>query len=262
MKEPKKPSQNNLDSWNQPITAERLVYMLVFLLGYFLIKMAGGKIIELWKDAHPSISNPFPTSSAQYEQFNRFSQRASQLPEIKELLKAGGSEDNASLKAMELTRIGLRKLDTPSLVRRAELVSLVLSKVDTKTCAAMVMQPSLDKQVQSQFYLAIEQLDSKTSGDYFDLVFTALERSNQKNPEFTIAIDPKNLEEAFQKLFTAVPSQDRERFSQVLGSLNDPSKKVNATNEDICWAGRILYEQTLKLEPQYKNLLARAFVQE
>lgn len=97
---------------------------------------------------------------------------------------------------------------------------------------------------------------------FFDLLFTALERSHQNNPEFTVAIDPKNLEEAFQKLFMAVPSQDMERFSQVLGSLNNPSKKAIATNEDICWAGRILYEQTLKLEPQYKNVLARAFVQE
>lgn len=166
MKEPKKPSQNNLDSWNHPITAERLVSVLPHLLGY-LGYIASGKIIELWKDTHPSISNPFPTSSAQYEQFNRFAQRASQLPQIKELVKTDGATDSAGLKAMELSRMGLRKLDTPSLVRRTEIVSLILSKVDTKTCAAMVTERSPDKQALNQLNLAIGQLDGKASSDFF-----------------------------------------------------------------------------------------------
>lgn len=203
---------------------------------------------ELFKK--DTILNPFPKTSRLYEPYQRFEEKLLNLPEFKQYFKNVKSEDEAFQIGYALPKLGLRRLDDISLEKRMKIFVMMLDKFDIETCATIVRGSSL--QDQQRFYAILESLDTDTINEYFDLAFNAIVAELRKYPE--IVVSEQEVLGAMNNLFKRLSAKDLKKLINVLNNFNSSS------DHDVCWAGKVVYQEILKMNPEDKRILVRAFV--
>jgi hypothetical protein len=232
-------------------------WQIVFFITLF-VSLIFGLISGFLKNV---ISNPYPKSSVLHQPFERIITKINQNPELKKKVLAIKKSSNASDTIMQIAKNGFSKLDNASLVRRLEIMDAILAKLDPDSCAA-IAQGQLSEAVKfrPQFIRALEQLDNNSINDWFELSYKALVLSNSSTPQ--VSVDPKVQAEAFRKLINSLPQPEAEKLIFVFNALGDQSKASSISNSEICTGIRTLSRQTLKLDPNSRDVLAKVFAKQ
>lgn len=229
---------------------------VIFFIVVFLIGLGSG----YWKSIN-SISNPYPKTSALHEPFNRIIKKIEQNSELKKKASSVKTSKDAVDFMMQMASKGLPKLDNASLVRRVEIMNAILAKLDPDSCAAIARgQLSEAVKLKPQVTKAMEQLDSNSINDWFEISYKALVLADSSTPQ--VSVDPKAQEEAFRKLINSLSQAEAEKLISVFDALGDKSKVSSISNSEICAGVRTLYGQSLKLDPNSRDVLAKVFVQQ
>ncbi|MGI0490663.1 hypothetical protein ACN4EG_02525 [Alkalinema pantanalense CENA528] len=207
-----------------------------------------------------AMNNPFPNSSPLHEPFYRMTKKIADSPTMKEQFKSV-SKDQAEQLGSNLAKQGLKRLDDTSLERRAVILSSMLAKMDTKSCASVVTgQPLTGDDQNNPIFMALEKLDPQSIDDWFQLSYKAMELEAQKVP--APAFDQSKMQPALKAVLKTMPEDDAQKFIKVMQSISSPSGAATTSSEDSCWAGRKLYDSMKSLPQEHKVVLARALAQE
>lgn len=207
-----------------------------------------------------AMNNPFPNSSPLHEPFYRMTKKIADSPTMKEQFKSV-SKEQAEQMGANLAKQGLKRLDDTSLERRATILSSMLAKMDTKSCASIVLgQPLSGDDKTNPIFMALEKLDPQSIDDWFQLSYKAMELEAQKAP--APQFDQSKMPQAMQAVLKTMPSNDSQKFVTIMQAMSSPGGSVTTAPEDACWAGRKLYESLKEVPQEHKVVLARAFAQE
>lgn len=217
-------------------------------------------IIQSHKEQH-SFSNPFPQTSPLHEPYKEFIEKALQSRNFGNISENVSSEDHAFAIGVTSSQKGLRRLDDISLENRMRLVGMLLEKVDIETCAVMVRGGNLPQyqefqhKFQQQFLSSLEQLGPVIANEWFDLTIKAIVAEARGDPP-PVTIDKQKIITSINNLLRRLSQADSNKLRNILTNLNSSNK------EDVCWAGKTLYREALKMDVANKSVLARAFVPE
>lgn len=219
-----------------------------------------GKAIRQSLKEQRSISNPFPQTSPLHEPYKNFTERLFAIPEFEEHLKDASSKDQAFAIAVRFSQKGMCRLDDISIENRMRLVGMLLEKVDIKTCAVMVrgnppQYQEFQHQFQQQFLSTLEQLGPVAANEWFDLTIKAIVAEARGYPA-PVTIDKQKIITSMDNLLRRLSPADSNKLANILTNLN------GWNNEDVCWGGKTLYREALKMDAANKSVLARAFVSE
>ena len=232
-----------------------VIIILVLIIGSAL----GKSIIQSLKEQR-SISNPFPQTSLLHEPFKNCTEKLFAIPEVEQHFKNVSSEYQAFAIAVKLSQKGVRRLDDISLVNRMRLIGMLLEKVNIETCASMVrgnppQYQEFQQQYQQQFFSALEELGRVSVNEWFDFTIKAVVAEARRYPA-PVTIDKQKVIISMDNLLRRLSPADSNKLTNILTNLN------GWNNEDVCWAGKTLYREALKIDATNKSILARAFVSE
>lgn len=238
---------------------KKILSWAIIILVIIIVLAIGKAIRQSRLDTQHSISNPFSQTSPLHEPYKNFAKKLFAIPEIKQRLKNASNKDQAFAIGMESSQKGMRRLDDISLVKRMRLVGMLLEKVDVEICAYMVrgnppQYQEFQQQFQQKFLSALEQLGTDTANEWFDLTLKAAVAEIRQYP--VPVIDEQNISTSMDNLLSRLSPTDADKLTNILTNLN------GWNDEDICWAGNILYREALKMDDANKNVLARALVSE
>lgn len=175
--------------------------------------------------------------------------RQSPNDEIRRHLRSladGGHGDSVNA----LVQQGLPLLDSVTLVRRVELLHQMLTSAEEPLCAALARGNPSD----AQMTLAMATLDSAALDDWMGMVVKSMVAAIQ-GPEAQ-AVGEDDVADALQQIVERLPGTEGERLMNTLGAIGD------ASDEEACWTGRVLYREILALGAPERLTLARGLVQQ
>lgn len=207
-----------------------------------------------------SSSNIFPSTSPLHEPYKNFTAKLSTIPELKQHLQNASSKDQAFAIVTGLAQKGLRRLDDNSLKNRMSLLVMLLEKIDNETCAFMIrgnipQYQEFQHQFQQQFLSALGQLGPVVANEWFDLTLKAVVAEARGSPA-PVSIDKQEIMASMNNLLMRLSPADSRKLTNILINQNDSG------SEDICWAGKTLYKETLKMDTADMSVLVRAFLSE
>jgi exonuclease VII small subunit len=199
--------------------------------------------------------SPYPESSPLYQPSRTFLNRILALPELTTQLDEVEDAGQAFELGMKLSENGMRKLDTASLERRMAILARVVDRMDIEGCALLV-RGERGEALRGADVLtaALAELDAQTISEWFDLAFEAVLAELRGAP--TPPFDDNDIEKAMNALIDLLPASEAERFADALRSLPEGG------DEDVCWAGKTLYQSALKLDTPHRAAVARALTLE
>jgi uncharacterized RDD family membrane protein YckC len=207
-----------------------------------------------------SSSNLFPRTSPLHEPYKNFTAKLSAIPEFKQDLQNASSEDQAFAITASLAQKGLRRLDDNSLKNRMGLLVMLLEKLDTETCALMIrgnipQYQEFQQQFQQKFLSALGQLGPVAANEWFDLTLKAAVAEARGSPA-PVSINEQKIMASMNNLLMRLSPADSKVLTNILINWN------GSGSEDICWAGKTLYKEILKMDTADMSVLVRSFLSE
>lgn len=182
------------------------------------------------------------------EAFFRQIDKRSPTPEIRNTLRTlarSGAGDSVQALVAE----GLVRLEDSSLIRRMELMSVMLDGSDETICAAL----SRGTPGSGQMTLAMGELEGQDLEDWAGLLIEAQIASLEQRPARHVPA------EAFaggvQAAMANLPDNEETRITAIM------SRFESASDADACWAGRVLFQQGVALTEPERSQMARGLVQ-
>lgn len=176
------------------------------------------------------------------EAFFRQIDKRSPTPEIRNTLRGlarSGSGDSVQTLVAE----GLARLDDSTLLRRMQLMSVMLDGSDESICAALARGTPGG----GQMAMAMAELQGADLEDWAALLIEAQIASLEKRP--TRRVTPEALAHGVQAAVAALPASEAARMRTIFAIF------MTAPERDACWAGRVLFQQGVVLpEPDRSNL--------
>ena len=226
---------------------------LCFPTGYFYFSPTGRDIVFVM-----SLVVPIEVlAESQYEAAaTRMLARLSSDPAMKDALlarlRANCSKrrcrDEDMQMGAELAASGVRRLDAPTLVTRARLITIILKNVDEKSCAAIV-RGSL-----TATRTALEQLEPSILDAWMEVSFRAVTAELRNVPPRKLM--DSEVQHAYQQFSSLLTEQELQRFRALP---NDESKYSTA---DTCWTTRLTYEKLPMLPEPHRSVMAIHMVQD
>jgi hypothetical protein len=238
---------------------KKILNWVIIILVLIIVATIGKSIRQSHKEQR-SISNPFPVTSPLHEPYKNFAEKLFAIPEVEQHFKNTSSKKEAFAIGMRLSQKGMHRLDDISLENRMRIVGMLFEKVDFETCAVMVRGNRLQyqefqKKFQQQFLSALEQLGAVTANEWFDSTIKAIVAEARGYPA-PVTIDKQKIITSMNNLLRRLSPADADKLTNILTNLN------SCSDQDVCWAGKILYREALKMDAANKSVLARAFVSE
>jgi len=182
------------------------------------------------------------------EAFFRQIDKRSPTPEIRDRLRAlarSGAGDSVQL----LVAHGLARLNDSSLVRRMELMSVMLDLSDDAICAAL----SRGTPGSGQMTLAMTKFEAPDLEDWAGLLIEAQIASLEERP--VRFVTKEVLANSILGAIAALPDSEETRITAILTSFQ------SASDRDACWAGRVLFRQGGALPEPGRSQMALGLVQ-
>jgi hypothetical protein len=182
------------------------------------------------------------------EAFFRQIDRRSPTPQMRDRLRAL-ARSGAGDSVQSLVAQGLVRLDDATLIRRMELMSVMLEESDVPICAAIARGTPGS----GQMTLAMAELEGPDLEDWVGVLVEAqIAQLEQREIMF---MRPGTAVQSIQTAIAALPDSDETRMDDVLGRF------ATASDADACWAGRALFGQGAALQDPERRAFARALVQ-
>ena len=182
------------------------------------------------------------------EAFFRQIDKRSPTPEIRDRLRnlaRSGAGDSVQF----LVAHGLARLDDSALVRRLELMSVMLDLSDEAICAAL----SRGTPGSGQMTLAMAKFEAADLEDWAALLIEAQIASLEQRP--ARAVSPEVLANSIQGAIAALPDSEETRITRIFAAFQA------ASDNDACWAGRVLFRQGGALPEPARSQMALGLVQ-
>jgi hypothetical protein len=182
------------------------------------------------------------------EAFFRQIDKRSPTPEIRDQLKnlaRSGAGDSVQL----LVAQGLVRLDDSSLVRRMELMSVMLDLSDEPICAAV----SRGTPGSGQMTLAMATFEAADLEDWAALLIEAQIATLEQRP--VRSVSQEVLANSIKGAIAALPDSEETRMTAIL------TRFQAASDGDACWAGRVLFRQGGALPEPARSQMALGLVQ-
>lgn len=182
------------------------------------------------------------------EAFFRQIDKRSPTPEIRntlrDLARSGAGDSVQALVAQ-----GLVRLDDSSLIRRMELMSVMLDGSEVTICAAL----SRGTPGSGQMTLAMAELEGQDLEDWAGLLIEAQIASLEQRPARHVGAEL--LAHSLQTAIANLPDNEQTKISDILGQFQ------TASDGDACWAGRVLFQQGVALPEPERSQMARGLVE-
>ncbi len=182
------------------------------------------------------------------EAFFRQIDKQSPTPAMRNRLR-GLARSGAGDSVQALVARGLVRLDDSTLIRRMQLMSVMLAGSEESICAALARGTPGG----GQMTLAMAALDGADLEDWAALLIGAQIASLEQRP--TRSVTPELLARAVQAAMAALPDAEEARMQSILGRFD------TASDGDACWAGRALFREGATLSEPARSQLARGLVQ-
>jgi len=182
------------------------------------------------------------------EAFFRQIDKRSPTPEIRNTLRnlaRSGAGDSVQL----LVAGGLVRLDDSLLIRRMELMSLMLDGSDETICAAL----SRGTPGNGQMTFAMAELKGQDLEDWAGLLIEAQIASLEQRP--ARHVPPEAFARGVQTAMANLPDNEQTRITTIM------SQFQTAPDAEACWAGRVLFQQGVALTEPERSQMARGLVQ-
>jgi hypothetical protein len=182
------------------------------------------------------------------EAFFRQIDKRSPTPAMRNTLR-GLARSGAGDSVQALVAHGLVRLDDSTLIRRMQLMSVMLDGSEEPICAAL----SRGTPGGGQMTLAMTELDGPDLEDWAALLIEAQIASLEQRPARYVTQEV--LAHSVQAAMAALPDAQEARISSILGRFD------TASDGDACWAGRALFREGAALPEPERSQLARGLVQ-
>lgn len=182
------------------------------------------------------------------EAFFRQIDKRSPTPAIRNTLR-GLARSDAGDSVQALVAQGLVRLDDSTLIRRMQLMSVMLDGSEESICAAL----SRGTPGGGQMTLAMAELDGPDLEDWAALLIEAQIASLEQRPARYVTQEV--LAHSVQAAMAALPDAQEARIRSILGRF------ATASDGDACWAGRALFREGAGLPEPERSQLARGLVQ-
>lgn len=181
---------------------------------------------------------------------DRFGEEIVSIPGVKQRI-SGKSPQEARAVTQNLAAAGMLKLDDSSLVRRAQLVSQMLTKTDEQLCEAFATRKISDE----DFMRMMSALSDEQRESWFSLIRAAVAAEVGANPVLPQrAPTPDQIAAAIAEIEKPMPKIDQDRFGTNLGAL------ATLPSPEACWTIRSLYSGVCHSTGLTQSTLARALL--
>ncbi len=199
----------------------------------------------------PAQPSPPPPSKVTVA-VDRFVDRMRDDPDLRARVKAMVSEagsspeerqrlrDSARQMAAELSKAGFKRLNDESLLALAAINGKLMMQSNIPGCAAITrgnIQPGV-------FYSMLEELDTADVDQWFELTYQAMVAELRQSPPARLPATDVELQNLVKTMLDDLPEADQQRLREALAS--------PASDDEVCWAGRMLQTQFDKLGPTAK----------
>ena len=182
------------------------------------------------------------------EAFFRQIDKRSPTPEIRNTLRAL-ARSGAGDSVQALVAGGLVRLDDSLLIRRMELMSVMLDGSEVTICAAL----SRGTPGSGQMTLAMAELEGANLEDWAGLLIEAQIASLEQRPASHVSAEL--LAHSVQTAMANLPDHEQTRITGIM------SRFQTASDADACWAGRVLFQQGVALTEPERSQMARGLVE-
>ncbi len=223
----------------------RLLYLVMALpLAWWVGHQSAGPLLE---QVAPPLFASTPTTP--YDRTSlRVYERLARVPEWQHRTRGLSRADKDKL-GFELSQKGSARLDDESIQALAVWLREALADVDAPACAAMLRGTATPAQIRQ----ALEKLDPASLEAYIDASFNAVvaELKEVQAPK----VSSGEHEAAARALLERVPKDWRPRLLSILRMPRFRS------DEEVCWAGRMVTYYVTSMSDRDQRALMRAIVQ-
>lgn len=182
--------------------------------------------------------------SAFFRQIDKRSPTPAMRDQLRNLARSGAG-DSVQL----LVSQGLVRLTDSMLIRRLQLMSLMLQRTDESICAAL----SRGTPGNGQMTLAMARLEGQDLEDWAALLIEAQIATLEQRPPR--AVTPEVLAQSVQATIASLPDSEAVRLRTIFARFQ------TASDAEACWAGRALFAQGAALPEPTRSHLAVGLVQ-
>ena len=209
---------------------------LVLVLGTCLVTACG--------DAVRVVKQTMALQEAFFRQIDKRSPTPAIRDRLRRLANAGAGDSVQVLVAQ-----GLARLNDSTLIRRMELMSIMLEGSAESICAALARgNPG-----SGEMALAMSELEGIALEDWAALLIEAQIASIEQRPPRHVKQDA--LTQSFQVAISGMPDSAQTRLTEILG------RYQGASDQEACWAGRALLKQGTALPEPARSQMALGLVQ-
>jgi hypothetical protein len=189
---------------------------------------------------------PSPAPTPQQKLYNNFFETMSKDREIQEAFK-GLPPAQARLEAAGLAARGVARLDDATLLRRAQVMTVVLTQLSDLTCAR-IAKGKVSAPVLTEIQNVILTQDSATVAFWLDASKRAALAELHQTPAPLVA--QEEVTEAYEEMTFGMSAKDKERM--------EAPWQPGSSNADAAWAIRTLYKRALTLPEPQRAVMMRA----
>ena len=204
-----------------------------------------------------SNSNPYTPSANGYKEFNKYMKELFKEDIVLRYLYDIVTEYNNTNIDMnivgeglgyEIAMKGMKRLDDQDAVSILNILTRIYNVTNTSDCADLFTG---EKSV--NIYKLLQLLPSEDIQEYFRIVKVAVLSELKNDPPITI-MSEQQINAAMEFIFSNIKQDDLIRYSEIYSNIRRSSK------EDVCWCGRLLFNNANNLTGIAKNLAARVMV--
>lgn len=198
--------------------------------------------------------NPYPESSTLHAPMDRMLRKLATdknyLELARETVKEGGNLQDRNIK---LAVEGMRALDDDALQTQIEIVAQILGKASDRTCAQLAF-PTPGKELDTGKLLLgqLENLPQDQVDAWFDVSYQAAAAGIARKPP--LPQSPLMAEAGMKRIASGLSDDGKYKLGRTI------SQGWRASDEDKCWAARILFNRTLKLPDKERAAVVRSLV--
>jgi hypothetical protein len=177
-----------------------------------------------------------------------FGQEMVSIPGVKARIR-GKSPQEIQAITQGLSAAGMLKLDDAGLVKRAQLVSKMLTNIDDATCAKFAAGSFTG----DDFVRMMGALPMDEQTAWFKLIRAAVEAEIGGAPE-VLSHSPEQIASALSSIGSGLPEEEQSRFNNNLAALS------SAPPAEACWTIRTLYSLVSGSSGGTQATVARALI--
>jgi hypothetical protein len=195
-------------------------------------------------DAVRVVKQTIALQEAFFRQIDKRSPTPAIRDQLRRLAKAGAGDSVQGLVAQ-----GLARLNDSTLIRRMELMAIMLEGSEVPICAALARgNPG-----SGEMTLAMSKLEGGALEDWAALLIEAQIATLEQRPPRHVK--QETLTQSFRVAIAGMPENEQARLTEILG------RYQGANDQDACWAGRALLRQGNALPEPERSQMALGLVQ-